>query len=159
MAFINKDTAFEKIKYYCNYQERSQFETNMKLFQMGISKIMREEILAELISSDILNEERFAVLFTGGKFRMKSWGKNKIIQALQAKKVSKRNIQTALKSIPHDEYENALQKLAEKKWKSFRTQNKFLNKQKTYTFLLQKGFEHSMIQKALKNIEEKNYKD
>ncbi|MEO8116561.1 MAG: regulatory protein RecX [Bacteroidota bacterium] len=152
-AFINKETALEKIKYYCAYQERSHFETNNKLFQMGISRNMREEIMIELISGEILNEERFATLFAGGKFRMKSWGKIKISQALFEKKVSKQNIQIALHSIPQADYENALKKLAEKKWKSFRTKNKILNKQKTYNYLLQKGYEHALIQKAIKNLE------
>ncbi len=158
-AFINKETAMEKIKYYCAYQERSHFETNNKLFQMGVSKNMREEIMIELISSDILNEERFATLFAGGKFRMKSWGKNKISQGLFEKRVSKQNIQTALSSIPQTDYEKAIKKLATKKWNSFRTKNKILNKQKTYTYLLQKGYEHPIIQKALKNLEENNNKD
>ena len=159
MAFISKDSALEKIKYYCNYQERSHFEIQTKLFQMGVSKKMRDDILSELIAGDYLNEERFAVLFAGGKFRMKSWGKKKISQALGAKKVSTQNIQTALNAIPLVDYENTLLKLAEKKWKSFRTQNKFLNKQKTYAFLLQKGFEPHLIQEALKNLEEENNKD
>lgn len=158
-AYINKETALEKIKYYCLYQERSHFETNNKLFQMGISKDMREEIMIELISNDILNEERFASLFAGGKFRMKAWGKIKISQALHEKKVSKQNIQTALQSIPQQDYEKAIKKLAEKKWNSFRTINKILNKQKTYNYLLQKGYEHPIIQKTLKNLEEKNNKD
>lgn len=158
-AFVNKETALEKIKYYCAYQERSHFEVNNKLFQMGASKTLREEIMTELISADILNEERFATLFAGGKFRMKFWGKIKISQALFEKKVSKQNIQTALHSIPQTDYEKSINKLAEKKWNSFRTKNKYVNKQKTYDYLLQKGFEHMIIQKTLKNLVEKNNKD
>ncbi|MBS1730345.1 MAG: RecX family transcriptional regulator [Bacteroidetes bacterium] len=156
---MNKEKALEKIKYYCDYQERSHFETGQKLFQMGISRALRDEILGELITSGILNEERFAIFFAGGKFRMKSWGKIKITQALLEKKVSRPNIQTALDSIPVTVYEDGLKRLAEKKWKSCRTKNTLLNKKKTYTYLLQKGFEHSLIQKVLKNIEVKNYKD
>ena len=32
---------------------------------------------------DFLNEERFAKAYAGGKFRMKKWGRGKIIQGLK----------------------------------------------------------------------------
>ncbi len=149
-----KDLALKKIKHYCAYQERSHYETNGKLFQMGIPKKMREEILADLIAQGFLNEERFATAFAGGKFRIKKWGKIKIKQALTEKKVSTRNIQSALATIPLDEYAQTIQRLAIKKWESLPGNNTALKNKKVYSFLLQKGFEHNYIRAALQKIEQ-----
>ena len=56
-----------------------------------------DEIIADLIDENYVNEERFAIQYAGGKFRMKHWGKNKIKQALKQKQVSDYCIKKALK--------------------------------------------------------------
>jgi len=50
-----------------------------------MSKDQVEEILSDLISENFLNEERFALQFAGGHFRIKGWGKVKINHALKQK--------------------------------------------------------------------------
>ena len=44
--------------------------------------------MTKLIEEGYLNEERFAVAFARGKFRMKSWGRNKIIQEMKRRGIS-----------------------------------------------------------------------
>ncbi|MES2881389.1 MAG: RecX family transcriptional regulator, partial [Bacteroidota bacterium] len=85
---LTKEQAAQKLRQYCGYQERSHFEAKQKLYELGVKKIYHDEIIAELIQEDYLNEERFAILFAGGKFRMKEWGRKKIVHALQEKRVS-----------------------------------------------------------------------
>jgi regulatory protein len=100
-----------------------------------------------------LNEERYARAIARGKFRMKQWGRQKIIQALKLQKVSDYCIRKALKEIDADEYEQTLRKLAEKKWYELRAERKSLTKRaKVYRYLLQKGFEGDMINDVLKEI-------
>ena len=45
-------------------------------------------MIAELIDSNFLNEERFANAYAQRKFKQKGWGKIKIKQGLKFKKVS-----------------------------------------------------------------------
>src|SRR6476619_3411710 len=96
---LNKEQAMQKLKHYCGYQERSHIEAREKLYSFGLYKQEVEECISRLIEEDYLNEERFAIAYARGKFRMKGWGKNKIIQSLKEKRVSGYCINKALKEI------------------------------------------------------------
>ncbi|HEV2831398.1 MAG TPA: regulatory protein RecX, partial [Hanamia sp.] len=106
-----------------------------------------------LITENYLNEERFAILYAGSKFRMKQWGKNKIKQSLKFKQISDYCIKKALKEIDDEDYKNAFQKLAEQKLKTLKGErNIFIKKRKLQDFLLQKGFENELVIEMVKNI-------
>lgn len=147
------EQAVSKIKQYCAYQERCHAEVRDKLYSFGLRKTEVEEIISELITENYLNEERFAIHFAGGKFRMKQWGKIKIKQALKAKQVSDYCIRKALKEIDSKEYQKTFQKLAEQKLKTLKSErNIFIKKRKMQDFLLQKGFEMEMIREAINQL-------
>ena len=147
------EKSLPKIKQYCAYQERCHAEVRDKLYSFGLRKPEVEEIISELITENYLNEERFAIHFAGGKFRMKQWGKIKIKQALKAKQLSDYCIKKALKEIDSKEYQKTFQKLAEQKLKTLKSErNIFIKKRKMQDFLLQKGFETQMIQQELQKI-------
>ncbi|RYD56909.1 MAG: RecX family transcriptional regulator [Sphingobacteriales bacterium] len=138
---------------YCNYQERSHQEARDKLYELGSRTPEVEEFIAELIEKGVLNEERFARAIARGKFRMKQWGKQKIIQQLKQQRISEYCIKKALTEIDSDEYDQTLRKLAEKKWAELRTERSVpARKAKTYRYLMQKGYESSMIQDAINEI-------
>ena len=122
MAFpiFTPEQSLQKIKQYCAYQERCHAEVRDKLYSFGLHKNEVEEIISTLITENYLNEERFAIHFAGGKFRMKQWGKIKIKQALKYKQVSDYCIKKALKEIDVDEYEKTFQKLTQQKLKSLK---------------------------------------
>jgi len=143
---IGTEKAFQKIRHYCAYQERSHYEVKQKLYSFGLYKNEVEELLSRLIEENYLNEERFAIAFAGGKFRMKQWGKVKIGYELKQKGVSPYNIKKALASIPEEDYEKTFEKLSDEKLKSVRSEkNIFIKKRKLQQYLLQKGFETGMI--------------
>src|SRR5487761_1922976 len=96
--------AATRIRHYCAYQERCHAEVKDKLYSFGLHKNEVEPILSELVSENFLNEERFAIQYAGGKFRIKHWGKIKIKQGLQQKQVSAYCIKKALKEIDEDDY-------------------------------------------------------
>ena len=155
MAFQNftPEQSLPKIKQYCTYQERCHSEVRDKLYSFGLHKKEVEEIISTLISENYLNEERFAIHFAGGKFRMKQWGKIKIKQALKFKQVNDYCIRIALKEIDSKEYERVFQKLTEQKLKTLKSEkNIFIKKRKLQDFLLQRGFETSLIRNVVNNI-------
>jgi len=146
---LTPQQAVSKIKQYCTYQERCHSEVRDKLYSFGLNKSEVEEIISALITENYLNEERFAIHYAGGKFRMKQWGKIKIKQSLQQKQVSDYCIKKALKEIDPKDYEKAFQKMAEQKLKSLKSEkNIFIRKKKLQDFLLQKGFENEMVREA-----------
>jgi len=155
MVFQNftPDQSLQKIKQYCAYQERCHKEVREKLHSFGLNKTEVDEIISTLINENYLNEERFAIHYAGGKFRMKQWGKNKIKQALKMKQVSDYCIKKALKEIDEISYENTLVKLSEQKLKALKSEkNIFVKKRKLQDFLLQRGFESDLVREAVNAI-------
>ncbi len=148
---LSKEQALQKAKHYCGYQERSHYEVREKLYALGMHKQQVEELISQLIEENYLNEERFAIEFAGGKFRMKQWGRVKIKYELKQKKVSEYCIKKALKQIDEDDYLKSLNTLAKKKWNSIKGDgvNHFVKMSKTTTYLMQKGFETDLIQAAI----------
>ena len=74
-----------------------------------------KKIEIKLISNQYINEERFAISFCQGKFRIKKWGKNKIKNELKKRDISKNCIIKGLDSIDEDQYQEILKKIIEQK--------------------------------------------
>ncbi len=144
------EQALQKARHYCAYQERCHSEVKEKLYSLGLRKKEVEEAIATLIEENYLNEERFAIQFAGGHFRMKSWGKVKIRYELRGKQVSEYNIKKALADIPEEDYEQALARLMEQKWETLKGEkNIFIKKRKAQDYLLQKGYESDRVSALL----------
>lgn len=143
---LTPSQALPKIKQYCSYQERCHQEVKDKLYSYGLHRKDVEEIISQLIVENHLNEERFAMQYSGGKFRMKQWGINKIKQGLSGKGISEYNLRKALKSIDTLPYRQTFEKLALKKWELLKNErNIFAKKKKLKDYLLQKGYEQPLI--------------
>lgn len=147
--FIQKETsesAWPKIKQYCVFQERAHQEVREKLYGYGLHKTDVESLISRLIEDNYLNEERFAIQYAGGKFRLKHWGKIKIKYGLKAKGVSEYLIKKALKNIPASDYEQTAEKLANQKFKALKSEkNHLIRKRKMQDYLLQKGYERPLV--------------
>src|SRR5689334_9263575 len=87
-----------KAERYCAYQERCSYEVRQKMKESGADEKQTEKIIASLQENDFLDDGRFAVLFTSGKFRMKRWGKNKIRAELKMRKISEELIRKGLEA-------------------------------------------------------------
>ena len=81
---------------YCAYQERSHKEVVEKLKKINIIQIGIDQIVGNLIQNNYLNESRFAKSFARGKFRIKNWGKKRIIFQLKQHQISDYNIKIAV---------------------------------------------------------------
>lgn len=143
---LTPNQALPKIKQYCAYQERSHSEVKDKLYNYGISKNDIDDILSKLIEDNYLNEERFAIHFAGGKFRIKRWGKVKIKYQLKQKQVSDYCIKKALAAIDTADYKKTLYKLADAKIATLKAEkNIFIKKRKLQDHLIQKGYELDLV--------------
>lgn len=153
MESLTYPQAQNRIKNYCAYQERCHSEVRNKLYSFGLNKSEVEQLISELISEDYLNEERFAIHFAGGKFRMKKWGKNRISNELKRKQVSDYCIAKAIKEIEDPDYRKAFSQLAEKKRLSLKSEkNIFIKKKKIRDFLAAKGYDFTMINEYLSGL-------
>ena len=108
---IGTEKALQKIKHFCSYQERNHQEVKEKLYSFGLYKMDVEMLLSQMIEENYLNEERFAIAFAGGRFRIKKWGRVKIRYELKQKRISDYCIKIGLASIAEEDYIKTLQKL------------------------------------------------
>lgn len=142
--------ALRKAASFCAYQERTQAEVRDRLNEWGVWGDDAEEVIAELISQNYLNEERFAKSFAGGKFRVKGWGRRKIKQHLQQRGISGYNLNAALNEIAPDDYRTTLVTLLDKKRRELlragqSDDNPLVVKQKLVRYALSKGYESDLI--------------
>lgn len=138
-----------KIEQYCVYQERCHKEVEQKLREFTLIPEAKEQILLSLLQDNFLNEERFAKSFARGKFRIKHWGKQRIVRELKFREISAYNIKTALKEIDENEYLQTIQTITEKRNQIITEPNSYKRKQKLIGFLQRKGYEMYLIYKTV----------
>jgi len=153
---LSPEVAQLKIRNWCAYQERSHNETRQKLIEYGLASEEVEAIIANLISENFLNEERFAIAFASGKFRIKHWGKNKIRIELKKHKVSEYSVNKALKTIDTDEYILILRKVIEKKTKLLKSTNTQKIFYSVLNYLVSRGFESDLVRENLGKLHDEN---
>ena len=143
---LSPEQALQKARHYCGYQERCHSEVQEKLYSYGLRKPQVEAALATLIEENYLNEERFAIQFAGGHFRLKKWGRIRIRYQLKLRHVSDYCIKKALASIDNEEYDRTLARLLEEKWAALDGEtHPLIRKRKVQEYLLQKGYEADRI--------------
>lgn len=144
--------ATRKLKAYCAYQERCHKEVVQKLKGMRMIPDAIDQIVTHLIQENYLNEERFAQSFARGKFSIKKWGKNRIVNELKQREISRFNIKTALKEIDDSDYLKTLDELSKKRLGQIKETNIQKRKKKLADYLLYRGWESQLIYQKIKEL-------
>ncbi len=138
-----------KLKHFCAYQERCHEEVRSKLLSLKVYGDDLEEVMQALIEEDFLNEERFAKAFAGGKFRMKKWGRQKILRELKLRKISDYCVRKAMEEIPESDYTDTLNTLVDQAMKKY-TGNGFVIRSRAAAYLIAKGYEQERVWDAIR---------
>lgn len=146
------DEIKRKLEHYCVYQERCHKEVEQKMRDFILIPEAKEMILLSLMQDNFLNEERFSKSFARGKFRIKNWGKQRIIRELKFKDISAYNIKMALKEIDENEYLKTIYRITENRNEVISETNIYKRKQKLIGFLMRKGFENELIYKVVNEV-------
>jgi len=144
--------AQKKLEYYCAYQERCHKEVIAKLRTLGMIPSVIDKIISELIKANYLNETRFTQSFVRGKFRIKKWGKNRILQELKVRDISSFNIKLGMKEISDDNYQKTFYELFEKRRREVKQLTKTEQKKKIFSYMSYRGWENSKIYEALRDL-------
>lgn len=140
------EEAKRRIERYCVYQERCHKEVRQKLYEMRMIPLAIDEIIDHLLRHNFLNETRFSQAFARGKFRTKKWGRNRIVNELKLRQISKLNIKIALKEIPNDEYFKTFEALAEKRLQQLASETNVQKKRKKLAdYLFYRGWESELV--------------
>ena len=149
---LPKKEAKLKAASFCAYQERSQKEVRSKLYDYGLYTDEVEEVLTELILEGFINEERFARQYVGGKFRMKKWGKNRILLGLKQHDISAYCVKAGMREIDDVAYLNTLDELINKKANVESDPNLLKRRNKIARHLMYKGYEPELVWDRLKEL-------
>ncbi len=148
---LTPSQALLKAQQNCAYQERCQQEMRDKLYGWGLYTDAVENIIASLITDNFLNEERFAKAYSGGKFRIKKWGKIKIKMELKNRKISEYCIRKAMEEINDADYFKTIKELIEKKSREIKGGKMQIRKYKIVQYITSKGFEQNIVWDILKD--------
>ena len=134
--------AQKKLEYYCAYQERCHKEVIAKLRTLGMIPSVIDKIISELIKDNYLNETRFTQSFVRGKFIIKKWGKNRILQELKVRDISSFNIKLGMKEISDYNYQKTFYELFEKRRREVKQLTKTEQKKKIFSYMSYRGWEN-----------------
>ena len=143
----------QKLKRYCSYQDRCHNEVEKKLKEFDLIEEAKNKILFNLINENYLNESRFSENFVRGKFKIKNWGKIKIVQELKSRNISDINIKRGLMEIDEVEYNNKLENIFNKKLSSLGNQSVINKKKKIFSYLSYRGWETNLIYEKINKIQ------
>lgn len=147
--YISQQEALILLQKYCAFQERCHSEVRTKLLSLGIYGELLEEIIGQLIEDDFLNELRFAKTYARGKFRMKAWGRIKIIHSLKQKGITDYCIKEAMKEINPEDYKESLHVILTLQLEKFPDLSPFERKSKAFRYALSRGYESGIIEELL----------
>ncbi len=139
------EQAKRALENFCIYQDRCHKEIVSKLYDYRMIPEIHDTIIVHLIEHNFLNEERFSKSFARGKFRIKKWGKQRIIRELKFREISAYNIKSALKEIDEKEYFTTFNELAQKRFNSIKESNTQKKRKKLADYLLYRGWESNIV--------------
>tara|TARA_B110000902_G_C14021137_1_gene480361 strand:- start:179 stop:652 length:474 start_codon:yes stop_codon:yes gene_type:complete len=146
------EEAKRALERYCVYQDRCHKEVISKLYDCNMIPETHDIIIVHLIEHDFLNEERFSKSFARGKFRIKKWGKVRIVRELKFRNISAYNVKTALKEIEESDYFNTFNTLALKKFDTITESNPYKKKKKLADYLLYRGWESNLVYEKVNEL-------
>ena len=144
--------AQQKLEHYCAYQERCHQEVVNKLQELGMIPAAIDAIISSLIQNNYLNEMGFAQSFARGKFRIKKWGKNRILRELKRRNISNYNIKKGMEQISEEDYHTTFLELFEKRKKEVARLPIEHQKKKLISYLSYRGWETELIYDALRKL-------
>ena len=144
MTNITETEALNKVAAYCSTAEHCRAEISEKLQRWGLPYDVIDRILKRLVCRAFVND----------KYRFAKWGKVKIAQALQLKKISYNTCRQFLNEIDEEEYLSILDSLLTAKKKSIHAENEYELNGKLMRFALSRGFEMKDIRRCIQLSDE-----
>jgi len=134
-----------KMRRWCAMQDRCVVEVRIHCGGLGISATNTGKIISHLSEEGFIDEERFAKLYAGGKFRNKKWGRARIIGELQARQISDDVIKIGLSEIDEEQYRKNIVSMVDHKISITDTSNKLLFKHRLAKTAINKGYEPELV--------------
>jgi len=143
------DILLKRAAAYTSRQETCKWAAESKLRGWGASPTQVKSIITYLEQEHYIDETRFSKSFASDKFRFNQWGKVKIAQALEDKRIPASVFQPVLDAIDDDVYIETIKKLLEKKSHEITAKTKYEKQGKLINFAIRRGFEYAVVERVL----------
>ncbi|MBP3764143.1 MAG: RecX family transcriptional regulator [Bacteroidales bacterium] len=146
-------TLCDRARRYCSISEQCEDAVRQKLVAWGATSLESDTVVERLSEEGYLDNERYARAYCESKILTQHWGRQKVIYQLRLKRLPRQTIETALAAVGEEQYSEALQQAAQKKWSELgdKVSDTFQRKQKLTAFLAAKGFTLSEINQVIIN--------
>lgn len=150
-AEASKNEYANKARAYCARQERCIVDVRKKLSDWRTPAEFVNGIISDLLAEKFIDEERYAVIFARGKFRMNKWGRIRIKRALKAKGVKQDLIEKGIVEIDEKAYRDTLIRLLQKKKESLPDSYGHTGRNKLIRYALSRGFEQHLVLEVMQH--------
>lgn len=135
-------------------RHHSIFELKTKLKLKKFSSKVIEEVIADLVKLNLLNDYEFGILYTNERINLKKYGVNKIKSDLIRKGLDNNTIKNIIEEVGIEENTQSATLIAENKLKTLKKRGiegpKL--KQKLFSFLLAKGYEYDISSQIVNQL-------
>jgi regulatory protein len=138
------------------HRARSAHELRRKLLQNGDACAV-EEVVARLRDQKLLDDTEFARQFARSRIVAAGTSRRRIAQELTRKGVTRDVAERAIEDLEEAEGLDsaaAVQRVAEKKWKTLLKLDDFTRRRRLYAFLARRGFDPDEIRDVMNTIGE-----
>lgn len=150
MSGLNKEIA--KIRRWCAMQERCLVEVKIHALALGLNDKDADKAIQALVDEGFIDEERYAKIYAGSKFRNKNWGRARIIGELKARQIPSDIIKIGLSEIDEDEYRNRIVEMVKHKIAVTDRSNMMLFKHRLAKPAIAKGYENDLVHEIIDEL-------
>ncbi len=150
MTGLKKEIA--KIRRWCAMQERCLVEAKIHALAVGLSDKEADQAIQTLIEEGFIDEERYAKIYAGSKFRNKNWGRARIIGELRARQVPEETIKAGLSEIDETEYRERIVEMIKHKIAVTDRSNIVLFKHRIAKPAIAKGYEIELVNQIIDEL-------
>ena len=145
--------ALRKLERYCAYQDRCHQEVRRKLYDIGMYGDDVDQVMATLIETRFLDEERFARSFARGKFKIKRWGRVRIERELKQRQIGRYCVRAGLSELDELDYRGALAELLRKRYeRQAGDLHPYARRQDLIQHALRKGYETALAVEVAREL-------
>lgn len=150
MAGLNKEIA--KIRRWCAIQERCLVDVRIHALALGLNEKDTDKVIEILIDEGFIDEERYAKIYAGSKFRNKNWGRARIIGELKARQIPDDVIRIGLGEIDEEEYRSKVVEMVKHKISVTDHSNVSLFKHRLAKPAIAKGYEPDLVNEIINEL-------
>lgn len=137
----------------CSQSEKAPQDIYRKALTWGLDEPDAERLVARLIEEHFIDEKRYARAFVNDKFRFAHWGRVKVSAALRAKGIPENIISIAFdEKIEEEDYLQTCRDLLANRMKGMSLPLSQPDCARLFRFAAQRGFEMSVISRALSDL-------